>query len=1063
MSRVFVALLVAWAALIATTARADLIIYADASQNGFNQGCSFGSNAGDFDFANASPVHSGSASIRFTPDNYNAVSWCTPATYSTTTDYAGITFWVYLNSSAQGANIDLVLGYQSNLVGSASLQALYGSAIPAGTWVEIQSTFATSPLNYTGNFNQISLHDESGTTQANVYFDDVAFQPPVNDEIFKSGFEGDAMPPPTCGMTDHHDQSVTLAPGDTMVSDVFDWCDAAGKPREAVLAHNDQTGENAGTYANHGGSLQQFSYRMPNDSTRTATITTYGNGGYGGFGYVVSHSAWLSNGHCAGDDSPLGYSFTGTWTRVFEGRHHAIFRFQQNYQRHCGPDANPPTTYVPVTIDWIFSTGRDNPVWAITYDISAATKSDNTPIAADFLFDDSRAPYGELNIDGDGFSHDIDGTAWGDEYRFTTTSTPVTLGSTWTWSQLNTIPYVKEWIVASDATMGLVQTQTIDQQDAGGGRNPYYQDLTAYWGKTSANGNACPSGGYAMPCQDGWPYQANNDSIGVAAGSNNARLTWGTQYGFLGQTSYAANRTIPPDPDNGPYLSGWPKQSYSIHIVLGPHSTGPVEAQVAQVENAQTVTLSASTGSVATIGPAGVNRADTVTYDPPGYDPIYGALTFVAANNALDANIAVGSGTLTKPLIVVRSYTGSSYPAQVELNGSPLTIDVDYFPSLRADTQELWITLNRDVSGAANHLQIDTAASPSAHWVDAYYPGYQSSTLPVAQVNFNDITHLMIGAILPNANGSIDTTFYLGSNGASWATSAVAAAHAAGRKAILMVGGAGEISGWEGAASSANRSTFVTNLLGAVSSFGADGLDLDWEPITDADDTSILALAQALRNSGPPGLILTMPVGAYNQNFPPGAGSGDATLFASLYPLLDQINLMSYGNAYDYSGWYSWFSSALAGEQQPNYPIDIASSIGDYESFGVPAAKLGVGIGAYGVCFTGVTQPRVSVSSGDVVSADDNTMTYAHIVSDYLPNMTYAYDATAKSPWLAHASAVGSPGCTYVTYEDPTSIADKGAWALAHGLGGTIVWTIAEGHLGNGNDPLLDAAHAAFP
>jgi hypothetical protein len=1054
MSRIFVALFATWAGLVAATANANLVVYADASQNGFNQGCSFGGNAGDFDFANALPVRSGSASIRFTPDNYNAVSWCTPATYSATTDYAGIAFWVYLSNSAQGANLDLVLGYQANLVGASSLQSLYGSAVPANTWVEIQTSFATGPLNYTGNFDQISLQSETGTTQANVYFDDVSLSSPVNDEIFKNGFEGSALPPPACGMTDHHDQSVTPAPGDTMVSDVFDWCDSSSKPREAVLAHNDQTGATAGVYANHGGSLQQFSYQMPGGATRTATITTYGNGGYGGFGYVVSHSAWLSNGYCAGDDSPLGYSFSGTWTRVFEGRHHAIFRFQQNYQRHCGPNQNPPTTLVPVTIDWIFSTGRDNPLWAITYDMSAVTQN--------FLFDDSRAPYGELNIDGDGFSHDIDGVAWGDRYQFTSTTAPVTLSSAWTWATTNTVPYVKEWITASDATMGLVQTQTIDQQDAGGGRNPYYQDLTAYWGKTSANGNACPSGGYAMPCQDGWPYQANNDSIGVGVSNNNARLTWGTQYGFLGQTAYASNQTILPAPDNGPYLSGWPKKSYSVYVVLGPHSTLPVDAQRTQVETAQTLTLSASTGSVAGSGPAGVSRSDTITYDPPGYDPIYGALTFVAASNALDANIVVGSGTLTKPLIIVRSYTGSDYPAQVELNGSLLTIDVDYFPSLRADTQELWITLNRDLSGASNRLQIGAAAVPSAHWVDGYYPGYQSSTLPVAQVNFNDITHLMIGAILPNANGSIDTTFYLGSNGANWATSAIAAAHAAGRKAILMVGGAGEISGWEGAASSANRNTFVANLLGAVSSFGADGLDLDWEPITDADDASILALVQALRNSGPPGLILTMPVGAYNQNFPPGAGSGDATLFASLYPLLDQINLMSYGNAYDYSGWYSWFSSALAGEAG-NYPIDIASSVGDLEGFGVPAAKLGVGIGAYGLCFKNVTQPRVAVSSGDIVSADDNTMTYAHIVSAYIPNMAYTYDATAKSPWLSHATAVGSPGCTYVTYEDPTSIADKGAWALAHGLGGTIVWTIAEGHVGNGNDPLLDAAHAAFP
>jgi hypothetical protein len=33
-------------------------------------------------------------------------------------------------------------------------------------------------------------------------------------------------------------------------------------------------------------------------------------------------------------------------------------------------------------------------------------------------------------------------------------------------------------------------------------------------------------------------------------------------------------------------------------------------------------------------------------------------------------------------------------------------VDVDYFPSLRAGSNELWITLNQTVSGASNELQI---------------------------------------------------------------------------------------------------------------------------------------------------------------------------------------------------------------------------------------------------------------------------------------------------------------------------------------------------------------------
>ena len=102
---------------------------------------------------------------------------------------------------------------------------------------------------------------------------------------------------------------------------------------------------------------------------------------------------------------------------------------------------------------------------------------------------------------------------------------------------------------------------------------------------------------------------------------------------------------------------------------------------------------------------ARINRGGSPAYAVPGYDPVYGALTFVASANALDANIAVGAGSLANPLIIVRNYTSATYPT-VKFKGATLAVDVDYFPSLRAGANELWITLNRTVSGANNELQI---------------------------------------------------------------------------------------------------------------------------------------------------------------------------------------------------------------------------------------------------------------------------------------------------------------------------------------------------------------------
>jgi hypothetical protein len=316
------------------------------------------------------------------------------------------------------------------------------------------------------------------------------------------------------------------------------------------------------------------------------------------------------------------------------------------------------------------------------------------------LWDDSRAPYGELNIDGVGAAN-ISGVAWGDRWKFTSTSAPLSLNSTWTWNQSNTVPYVKLWIASSDATMGLVQTQTMSQQDAGA-RNQFYHDITVYWDKTSADGNAGDA--YVMPWNDSWPYQALAFSLnpGVpGANTNNARFTWGTSYGFLGRSTYSVYDGVVAQ------APGHPRKSYGMHVILDTHTRQPVEAQLVQVETLQQMTLTADLGSVALTGAAGVADPTPYTYAPPGYDHVRTALTFIASANRLDANVAVAAGTLSNPLIVLRGYTAVQPPASVRLGDALLVADIDYFASLRGDADEFWLTLKRDLSGAGNRLRID--------------------------------------------------------------------------------------------------------------------------------------------------------------------------------------------------------------------------------------------------------------------------------------------------------------------------------------------------------------------
>lgn len=368
------------------------------------------------------------------------------------------------------------------------------------------------------------------------------------------------------------------------------------------------------------------------------------------------------------------------------------------------------------------------------------------------------------------------------------------------------------------------------------------------------------------------------------------------------------------------------------------------------------------------------------------------------------------------------------------------------------------------IAGSVPDLIFANGFDPSApsgdRWVMGYYVGYERNLQAPAQIDFSGLTHLMVGRVIPNADATITAHFDIDFvNGPAWAQQAVDAAHAAQRKAILMVGGAGEIDGWRAAATPANRPAFVANLLAAMDQFGADGIDLDWEPIDTQDHANLLALAQSLR-AARPAMLLTMPVGWVNTNMqwnprPPG----EVAFLQAIAPVLDRINVMSYEMAADYSGWHSWFASPLHGHGA-NTPSSVSSSIDYHLDSGVPAAKLGVGFGFYGNCFRNVTQPRVPVSPGDFVTSD-GTMSYRNIVAQFLPAMTASYDNVAQAPWLGSAAPVGAPGCRLVTYEDPQSVAAKAQYARTEQLGGAIIWTISQGHLpGNPvgqRDPLLTA------
>lgn len=468
-----------------------------------------------------------------------------------------------------------------------------------------------------------------------------------------------------------------------------------------------------------------------------------------------------------------------------------------------------------------------------------------------------------------------------------------------------------------------------------------------------------------------------------------------------------------------------------------PSATAPDDAAVLGKKPRNPVVPNAPTSVAATAGDA---RA-TVTWQAPRWD---------GGSAILSYRVLASTGqTLTVPApTTTGTVTGLA-------NGTPVSFTVVATNAVGdgpASSPSNTVT----PTGATEPPPPPPPPPAGSRWVSGYYAGYQRSLYPEAEVDFSILTHLFVGAVLPQSNGGVDTTFYItNTQGPAMARTLATRAHQAGRKAVLMLGGAGTHDAMASAASSANRATFVANLLKTMDDLGYDGIDVDWEPITATDRPNLLALLQALR-AARPGMILTIPVGWVNTNFP---GEVDSW-YAQVAGVVDQMNVMTYSMAGPYGGWLSWHTSALFGHKG-NTPSSVQSSADRYRAVGVPAAKLGIGIPFYGVCWRGVTGPNQTSSTMTII-ADDNTMSYRNIMASYHTASARQWDDVAKMGYLSFASPTGPQGCQFVSYDDEQSIAEKGAYVRSAGLGGAIIWTINQGHLGAGQDPLLRAVYQSI-
>jgi hypothetical protein len=441
-------------------------------------------------------------------------------------------------------------------------------------------------------------------------------------------------------------------------SDVYRWLDSKQQQRTAVLTRN-TVKDPGGSY---GGMLRQYRFSVGTQE-RVATGTG-ANARWNGWGYVVSH---FDNTSTSSADIP------GQYRQVFVGRHHALHEFSWNMVIKNIP--------VKTTVHWLFATGRDHPVYAITFD-SGAAGSTGMPVDVD-----SRAPYGDIAWDGDGTEALVDGVKWGDKYRFFSRDEPLTAQSRWDYTQPNVVSYAMAYSRSADAEMGSVQTVGWSHHNTGGS---WFHDN---WGRTSET--RYDSGGFGswrMPANWNWTYQLCQYSMDDTHPTRSKRLAWGLMYGSVGKLSY-------PGYGFEKNYSGHSYQSYSVSMVMGRQSTEEVLAHVSQVERTLQGQLGVIQGQVVTQGPGGVARTDSVTYPVAGYNGTYGAYELQAdATGNFTLTLNAAGGDIRNPVFLIRNMGG--VPGQLTLDGLALAADQDYFASYDASTRTVWLTLNRLWNGS---------------------------------------------------------------------------------------------------------------------------------------------------------------------------------------------------------------------------------------------------------------------------------------------------------------------------------------------------------------------------
>lgn len=256
---------------------------------------------------------------------------------------------------------------------------------------------------------------------------------------------------------------------------------------------------------------------------------------------------------------------------------------------------------------------------------------------------------------------------------------------------------------------------------------------------------------------------------------------------------------------------------------------------------------------------------------------------------------------------------------------------------------------------------------------------------------------------------------------------------------VLSVGGWGADGFSQACSNAEDRKMLVDSTLELLEQHGFLGVDIDWE-YPGSDEAGIAACPEdrenftALLKELRAGLDALTAQDGKNRLLACALGASPKLIqnmdCPAIGQIVDQVNLMTYDIQTPFV--VSHHTALYGTESHPN-SADFA--VKTFVAAGIPAEKIMIGAAYYGRKFTLGDQKEQFLFSKAASSGYD-PISYDKL-QKILPEMTLAFDEHAKAPYAVD-------GTTFITYDNPVSIRNKGAYAKENHLMGMMCWEYGE-------------------